>query len=155
MKKPIIKFPQEQINEFEKLTQNVADAQKALAAFEKKVPRIYQGYFFSKAKLLFEENNNLVSFGWKQYTPSWNDGDTCYFSTTKTYPIINGIDEDEDEDENETASLTQAEKIFLRKKIVDFLKDFSNTQLEHWFGEGIQITVTKQGISLCDYDCGY
>lgn len=43
---------------------------------------------------LFEKSNGKIkSFGWTQYTPYFNDGDECTFSTNVDYPYINGEDE--------------------------------------------------------------
>jgi hypothetical protein len=39
---------------------------------------------------LFEKTDKITSFGWTQYTPYFNDGDTCEFSVNASYPYING-----------------------------------------------------------------
>jgi hypothetical protein len=46
---------------------------------------------------LFAEAPNLKSFGWTQYTPYFNDGDSCEFGVNFDYPYINGANEDYDE----------------------------------------------------------
>jgi hypothetical protein len=47
---------------------------------------------------LFAEAPTLKSFGWTQYTPYFNDGDTCEFGVHIDYPYINGASEDYDEE---------------------------------------------------------
>jgi hypothetical protein len=47
---------------------------------------------------LFAEAPNLKSFGWTQYTPYFNDGDSCEFGVNFDYPYINGANEDYDEE---------------------------------------------------------
>ncbi len=44
---------------------------------------------------IFKEHKNLDSFAWTQYTPHWNDGDTCVFSAHKEYIYLNGAEEPE------------------------------------------------------------
>ncbi len=48
-------------------------------------------------KTIFEQAPKLKSFGWTQYTPYFNDGDTCEFGVHFDYPYINGANEDYDE----------------------------------------------------------
>lgn len=43
-------------------------------------------------KQLFVDYKDLQSFGWMQYTPYWNDGDTCEFTVYNDEPTINGED---------------------------------------------------------------
>lgn len=47
---------------------------------------------------IFAQAPNLKSFGWTQYTPYFNDGDSCEFGTNFSYPYINGANEDYDEE---------------------------------------------------------
>lgn len=47
-------------------------------------------------KPLFEKSNGKIeSIGWTQYTPWFNDGDTCTFGAHTDYLDINGENEDE------------------------------------------------------------
>lgn len=40
---------------------------------------------------LFEKSNGKIkSIGWTQYTPYFNDGDTCEFGINIDYPYVNG-----------------------------------------------------------------
>lgn len=41
-------------------------------------------------KQLFVDFEDLESIGWRQYTPYWNDGDTCDFTVYNDDPDING-----------------------------------------------------------------
>jgi hypothetical protein len=163
MAKKLKSYPQEKIDEFIDLQEQVVVAQRHLDKMEKDNPGICLAYFHKKAQPLFENNPRLYSFSWKQYTPSWNDGDTCYFSAHTDYPDLNGVDywnDDEGEEDYDKEAvgsgepplpLTADEQKTLRKNIVDFFKDFQQNQLEHWFGDGAKITVTKKTITVDDY----
>ena len=40
-------------------------------------------------KPIFEGSDKIQSFGWSQYTPYFNDGDECVFSSNVDYPFVN------------------------------------------------------------------
>jgi hypothetical protein len=42
---------------------------------------------------IFKRNNKFKSFSWTQYTPYWNDGDTCEFSAHTDYIYIDDAEE--------------------------------------------------------------
>lgn len=170
-KKPnLAAISDENMWEFVRLQKQVDDAEKQLAKLEKDNPGICHAYFHSLTKQLFEENPRLYSFNWNQYTPSWNDGDTCYFSAHTSDPNINGVDhsdmfygdEDYTEDYDKEAAgageaplpMTKDEAKAVLKAVVDFLSPFKDTQLEHWFGDGVKITVTRKTIAVEEYDSG-
>jgi len=44
---------------------------------------------------IFKKNKKLKSFAWTQYTPHWNDGDTCEFGANKDYLYLNDSEEEE------------------------------------------------------------
>ena len=53
---------------------------------------------------LFVEYPDLKSISWSQYTPYFNDGDPCYFSSNHRYAAIkfvsaDGPDDDDDDDD--------------------------------------------------------
>jgi hypothetical protein len=51
---------------------------------------------------IFDKYPELSYFTWKQYTPSWNDGEPCYFNVYGDEPST--YNEDGDELENYDAS---------------------------------------------------
>ena len=125
-------------------------------------------------KHIFDKYPTLDSFGWSQYTPYFNDGDTCIFSANTDYISINGeyVDEanwsqetkvidwgtwnkdtrkyegrvEEDNDDYDPI-LTEASN-----EIVDFLGQFDNDFYLSKFGDHAEITVTKDGVDISDYD---
>jgi len=63
--------------------------------------RLISGKFFAEqSKALFEQFPDLKSFSWTQYTPYFNDGDTCEFGANTEYPSIklDGAKDQEAED---------------------------------------------------------
>ena len=141
-------FTTVQVEEMKSLEAAVNEATKARNAFREKNEGIGPFYLQSLATAVFDENPKLTSFSWRQYTPSFNDGDACYFGADTDYPDINGYNEDDEEGEN---TLTDAERKDLRKKVVAFLRQFNNDQLENWYGDGYKITVTRDGFTKDEY----
>jgi len=116
--------------------------------------------FAQESKQLFERHPKLESFSWNQYTPYFNDGDTCEFSANTDYPKING---------NEDCSLWGTEFFTWRpekpanpdynpemaviyKDVRAFLKQFDDDMLEELFGDHKTITVTKDKVEVESYD---
>ena len=54
---------------------------------------VQQSYdiFTDLQKEIFTKYPELESFGWSQYTPYFNDGDTCVFSANTNYIKINYV----------------------------------------------------------------
>ena len=78
------------------LTQDVKDIRAQMKAVAQEA--VKEG-----AKAIFQEYGDILhSFGWRQYTPSFNDGDPCYFTMEDPYLIAKidteGLEEDEIED---------------------------------------------------------
>ena len=51
--------------------------------------------FEDGCKNIFEKYPKIESFGWNQYTPYFNDGETCFFSVNTDWIYINGDPADE------------------------------------------------------------
>jgi hypothetical protein len=87
-------------------------------------------------KSLFAANPNLESFSWTEYTPYWNDGDACTFSTNFGYGlVVNGEDEDSQDIETlkERVQLLENRKAMsakIARKIAQLSKDKKNNQWE-------------------------
>lgn len=63
------------------------DNQVILTLTEKLEQQLAQTKLFTsevveQATKLFENYPNIVAARWRQYTPSWNDGDSCEFTVT-------------------------------------------------------------------------
>ena len=101
---------------------------------------------------LFEKHKNLVSFSWTQYTPYFNDGDTCYFSSNHGYPEYTYINEEGEEvscDENYGEGEENEE---ISNDISEVLGLFEDEEYETFFGDHVKVTVTKSGVETEEYD---
>jgi hypothetical protein len=132
--------------------------------------------FTDLTKTIFEEHPKLESFGWSQYTPYFNDGETCTFSANIDYIYINGQPADEADWINETkitnygtwnrekrqyegrtevANLDyDPELAKITDEVKDFLSNFDEDFFLSQFGDHAEITITAEGVSVdeCEHD---
>jgi hypothetical protein len=88
-----------------------------LAAFEEKKQAFVaelRKEFPSMFTELFVQAPKLKSVGWTQYTPYFNDGDTCEFSAHTSDLAINGASEYDDDAEDSEISVRPTQYITLR-----------------------------------------
>ncbi len=136
--------------------------------------------FASMAKQLFDAYPQLDQFKWNQYTPHWNDGDTCEFSANtddldinnchyydtlkdevehycgtckKEYPMnVKFCPEDGAAVQTKTIKKTIEDWESLRKDVRAFLGCFEDADFQTLFGDHVEVKVTRQGISVEGYD---
>ena len=125
-------------------------------------------------KNIFEKHPKIESFGWNQYTPYFNDGDTCTFSANTDYLNVN----DEYVDDCDWMGATKVTnwgtynretKVYEGKvevpnekydkeledavnEIRSFLNMFDDDFYIRRFGDHSEIIVTKEGVEVDDYD---
>lgn len=136
-------------------------------ALEKQIKKEGKTLFKEAAAELFEKHSTLVSFSWTQYTPYWNDGDTCLFSagideiflkTTNQVPESTEDDEDHDDEDDIFSSYSIDDKKHMtpREKagmdVLKFLKNFDDDSLESMFGDHAKVIVTAKGVKVEEYE---
>jgi hypothetical protein len=121
----------------------IKELRKEIAALKKTLQEQCKIAFKLGTDQLFEQNPTLKSFGWRQYTPYYSDGDPCYFSTQTDIPCINeNYEGDDDYDEK------------LGEIVAEFLGDFTDDDLLEMFGDHSEVIVTKNEITVenCEHD---
>ena len=73
---------------------NTDDIKQKLAALKEDYKKTAEAMFHEGVKEIFELHPSLDSFGFKAYSPYFNDGEECTFSALTDYPYINGFDDD-------------------------------------------------------------
>ena len=126
---------------------------------------------------LFVEFPNLVSFGWTQYTPYFNDGDECTFGSGHSNPFIKfttskNTDPDELGYEDEfsdyhyydyskdfkqktlkpTLTIAQLAEVTTGKSVVEFLTNFDDDDMLNMFGDHQKVIVTSNKVESEDYE---
>jgi hypothetical protein len=159
---------------FEQKLKELKEKQSKISDIKKEVVDLSSSIFEDFYKYIFEKYPKLESFGWSQYTPYFNDGDTCIFSVNTDYISINDecvddadwsskvniiswgtwnrelrvyegkVEEPNPKYDNELSSASS--------EISNFLGGFDNDFYLAKFGDHAEITVTKNGVDISDYE---
>lgn len=111
---------------------------------------VLKGAFAEASRALFD-NFPIESVSWHQYTPFFNDGDTCEFSVYNDYPDITLIGGEVIED----CDISEVnERSARKKKLTDeerslqaaheFLHLFDEDEYETLFGDHARITLARE-----------
>lgn len=92
---------------------------------------------------LFDANPSVEKISWTQYTPYFNDGESCEFCAQTDYIIING--EDKYDSENIEKSVFVSFSSVLESIPYEFYLEL--------FGDHVEITIKKDGtIKVDEYE---
>jgi hypothetical protein len=125
--------------------------------------------FTSVASKVFAAHPKLESFGWRQYTPYFNDGEECTFSAHTSEPDINGVDGYEANFESKTVTDYDSkdasgkyqqkenpdynpELAEAQKTVIAFLNEMDDSVLRDMFGDHVRVLVTPGGTEVDEYD---
>lgn len=86
----------------------------------------------------FEKSNKLDSFSWDQYTPYFNDGDSCHFHVHEIRRI-----NDEDIYDLEEELSPELDEII--NQIQEILNSIPDEFMEDLFGDHMTVTVKRDG----------
>lgn len=155
---------------------SLSELRKQISGLKNQINEQSYEIFTDFRKEIFRKYPQLESFGWSQYTPYFNDGETCVFSPNTSYIKINGeyaedTDwisekkvlnwgtwnpelrkyEDREEIDNE---LYDKDLSNAHDEIVNFLSYFDDDFYLAQFGDHAEIVVTKEGFTVedCDHD---
>ncbi len=127
----------------------IKKAKKEITELKKQLQKKVKATFHDAVKELFKENPKLTSISWTQYTPYFNDGDACTFSSNHEYADINGDEEDNDEEVD--SGLTDKELGNLEKTVHEFLRNFDDDDMLSMFGDHVKVVVTAKNIEAEEY----
>jgi hypothetical protein len=126
--------------------------------------------FHELAKEFFDTHPNVNSFGWRQYTPYFNDGDVCEFSVhaSPDYGItINDVSADDDESLPEFPSsrepnyqqkrieynLARDQALHDYKAASEVVNKIDDDLMKELFGDHVTVTVFRDGTcKVNDYE---
>lgn len=119
-----------------------------------------QSAFYAGAKVIFEKYPELETVKWHQYTPYFNDGDSCEFGSYHKYADIRfkdgswigdyGFDEsEEDRNAPEVDEERMAQEI---NAVREFLNNFDDDDMESMFGDHQEVFLTEDGVTTEDYE---
>lgn len=148
---------------------NSKEINEKLKEMKKEYMDAAQSEFKEGANELFDKHPRLKSFAWTQYTPYFNDGDTCYFGVNDLE--FNGYDYDGEGGEGENLEELSKTKIWdhnssaqiknpnydktasdIIKEVNEFFKSFDDDVYEEMFGDHMKVTVSKNKIETDEYE---
>lgn len=159
---------------FEDKLKDLKNKSSQINQIKKEIKDMSSGLFDDFKEYIFNKYPELESFGWTQYTPYFNDGESCMFYANIDYLKIN----DEYADDSDWISpmnivkygdWNREFKIYegreeepnpnYNQKLVDAYNEICNF-LDHFdddfylskFGDHAEITVTKDSLTIEDYD---
>jgi hypothetical protein len=122
---------------------------------------------FKKASAtLFEEHPVLIQFAWTQYTPYFNDGDTCTFSSNAEDAGIWFVGEEKDLDDSpydhefatrrwdgkKSVAVPESNNSRAAVAVKEFLGNFDDDDYLGMFGDHTKVVVTKTGVETEEYE---
>ncbi len=142
--------------------QNFKAAQEVYEATKKAAGR---DAFKQMALQIFEQFPLIEAMRFCCYTPSFNDGDPCTFSITELQvvpadhvPLECGGDDGRWSDAFGLGYYKDHPLRDAQAAVKEFNKALNGDLeelVEAVFGSGVQVTMTREGIEVEDYDCGY
>lgn len=132
------------------IQEKIEEFRQKKAALEQELATLGEQLLKEETAKLFEKYKKLEAISWTQYTPYFNDGDSCEFRSRHhdPYITIDGLEED-----YVTLYATEKEDYTdFQKVLVDFreiMQYLDNDSLLSMFGDHVRVTVTRDGIE-CD-----
>lgn len=126
-------------SQYQKIKANI----KALRA---EAAKLAKACLYKELVTLFAEYPEVVAVRWRQYTPSFNDGDPCTFTCHAAYCELSFRDKGDPEEETdftdygETPSEKQAVEAFQ-----GFLEEIDEEDMLTIFGDGVEVTIDRDG----------
>lgn len=125
------------------------------AAYDKKLRDEGQAAVGEAFKEVFDKFPELQSIVWTQYTPYFNDGDTCTFSV---HDFSINFNEADASDYDHGESLYSLGKDPDKKALVDSVralrKELPSDVLESVFEDHVKVVATREGFKVteCDHE---
>lgn len=145
-------------NGLDVFAESYAEKKKEIEKIMEEARKEAQKVLQEGAEFIFNKFPAIQSFGWHQFTPYFNDGDECIFRVDADYDYgikINNKTLDEFEvpegltkEENKKAQ-DKTNEIY--QVVGAFIGLFDDDDMKAMFGDHVEITVTRNGISTDDY----
>lgn len=145
------------------MSDKVSQLAKKLEAMRKEMREASSAALKEGLADIFNTYEGLETIAWRQYAPSFNDGDPCEFSAhvDSDSLFINGVsrwdDEEEDEeDDEELPTLTKEQREEIADAASELLEALGNEFFEETYGNGKTVTLKRNGEHTTrDYYDGY
>lgn len=136
----------------------LSDKRKAIAAESRAAAQKILG---PGLKAFMLENPNIEAVRWAQYTPYFNDGDTCEFGVGELYFKLVGGDPEAGDDGDGfqyLSAYTARKEGYIEQDWFKALNELSaalessEEELLAAFGDHVRVTVTQSGVDIEEYE---
>lgn len=124
------------------LEEQFVEFKEQIKELKEKLTHTGEQFLIKNFKDIFEKYPQLKSVSWTAYTPYFNDGETCEYSSHHHDP----------EFEADGVEYNQPIYSEIRNSLKKFLSQFDSDLMYELFGDHVQLIVTKEGISVEEYD---
>lgn len=157
------------------LLAEIAKSKAEMAKMKEEMSLKIRENFHGMAKEIFAAYPELKSFGWRQYTPYFNDGEACTFRSNHESPTINGFNSDWDEEVEEGAIdiVTNSKSTMSNSStgwndvpnpnynpyygeivdtLIEFLGQFDDDDMYDLFNDHVKVHITVEGFTTEEYN---
>jgi hypothetical protein len=136
------------------VVEEIKRKREEIKKLEKEIKEIVPNLFQEGIKDLFEKHDDLQVISWYQHTPSFNDGDPCYFSSSHDWASVILKSDNLDEGELDDAINDEfgSRDNHIVAEVRDFLKTFSNNDMLNMFDDHQRITITNGEVAVDYYE---
>lgn len=120
------------------LAEQYSDFKNQVQELREKLKETGEKFLVENFKNTFKKYPQLLSIRWTAYTPWFNDGEPCTFSSHHDWADL----EFKDGNHNEECE----------EEIKAFLDQFDDELMLDLFGDHVEIEVTSEGISINEYE---
>lgn len=112
------------------------------------IKRIEDELFKNVIEYIFDNFPKLVEIKLRGYTPAFNDGEPCEFRLAYNYIDTEFVTDENPLSRDEIYSITQKISKCLKLLPQEFFTSRFDTN-------GFELTITKDNVTVGEYDCGY
>lgn len=123
------------------LQEQFTDFKNQISSLREQITQVGELFLVENLQRILNKFPNLEKISWTAYTPYFNDGETCYYSSRHNYPEIEGVDLNYG-----TPEYTQ-----IKKELSEFLSQFDDELMMDLFGDHVRIVITREGLSVEEY----
>lgn len=151
--------------------QKLTEMNQRMAEIKKQYQAEAQVLFKDLFSEFFEQNSEVRAVGWQQYTPYFNDGEACIFSTTVDYAWATNTENTNDirygdyvGDDSDTVWVYDPNYGDFNEVAIPFsvsaemqaltkiLSKIDDKVYEDLFGDHVQVIVTRDGFDTVEFE---
>ena len=102
-------------------------------------------------KNFFQQNPEVKAISWTQYTPHYNDGETCYFGVNEFGVALTDDDADELKDQTIDTYDLQGKTSEKVKEFLKELRQLPSEVFEATFGDHAMVVATPEAFLVEEY----